>query len=99
MNGAGRPSNGQNGDKLMTIKKFTKNPLLTPLVNGKSLKWLIMVNVKTGENRRDGIGGAVFFEQGATKLCILKVFYWQCLQDRVCTMVVEKCVDGLNCNS
>jgi len=52
-----------------------------------------------GENRSDGIGGAVFFEQGAIKLCILKVFYWQYLQDRVCTITVEKCVNELNHNS
>jgi hypothetical protein len=80
----------------MTIKKFAKNPLPTGLVNRKSLKWLSMVNIKIGENRRDDTRGAVFFKQGATKLRISKVFYWRFLHDRVCSITAEKCVDGLN---
>jgi hypothetical protein len=98
-NRAGGCLNRQNGKELVTIKKFTKNPLPTGLINRKSLKWLVMVNVKTSENRRDGTRGAIFFKQGATKLRLLKVFYWRFLDDRVCNITVEKCVDRLNRNS
>ena len=41
----------------MSVKKLPKNPSL--LIESKGLKWLIVIDVETRENRRDGADGAV----------------------------------------
>ena len=48
--------------EFMSVKKLPKNPSLL-LIESKGFKWLIVVNVETRENRRDGADSAVALEE------------------------------------